>query len=366
MIGRRATGTETHQAEDVDRGRRGVRPAAPIVWGLAAAALFGASTPIAKTLLATLSPWTLAGLLYVGAAAAVLPFAFRGGSPTRRRDAANLRRLAGAVLFGGVLGPVALLQGLTRAPAASVALWLNLETAATALFAWLVFREHLGRRGALANLAVVIAGAMLVGPAGADLTAAGWVGLAALCWGLDNNLTALIDGYTPAQSTLAKGVAAGGCNLVIAGIVGEPAPDPAGLAGGLALGGAAYGLSLLLYVRAAQQLGAARSQMVFATAPFVGVVVAWTLFGEPVRALQVAAAALMAAALWVLLRDAHGHLHVHEPVRHTHRHRHDDGHHDHAHPGLPPGAWHTHEHIHGRREHAHPHAPDLHHRHEHD
>ncbi|MCB9535940.1 MAG: DMT family transporter [Myxococcales bacterium] len=224
MIGRRATGTETHQAEDVDRGRRGVRPAAPIVWGLAAAALFGASTPIAKTLLATLSPWTLAGLLYVGAAAAVLPFAFRGGSPTRRRDAANLRRLAGAVLFGGVLGPVALLQGLTRAPAASVALWLNLETAATALFAWLVFREHLGRRGALANLAVVIAGAMLVGPAGADLTAAGWVGLAALCWGLDNNLTALIDGYTPAQSTLAKGVAAGGCNLVIAGWRASPRP----------------------------------------------------------------------------------------------------------------------------------------------
>lgn len=297
----------------------------------------------------------------------MLPFAFRGGSPTRRRDPANLRRLGGAILFGGVLGPVALLQGLTHAPAASVALWLNLETVATALFAWLVFREHLGRRGVLANLAVLLAGALLVGPAGgADLAAAGWVGLAALCWGLDNNLTALIDGYTPAQSTLAKGLAAGGCNVIIAAILGEPLPDAAHLAGGLALGAAAYGLSLLLYVRAAQQLGAARSQMVFATAPFVGVAAAWWLFAEPILPLQLLAAALMAAALWVLLRDHHGHPHVHEPVRHTHLHRHDDGHHDHTHPGLPPGAWHTHEHTHGRRAHVHPHVPDLHHRHDHE
>ena len=39
---------------------------AGIVAALAAAALFGAGTPLAKLLLAHTSPWLLAGLLYLG------------------------------------------------------------------------------------------------------------------------------------------------------------------------------------------------------------------------------------------------------------------------------------------------------------
>ena len=40
-----------------------------------------------------------------------------------------------------------------------------------------------------------------------------FVAAACLCWGLDNNVTALIDGFTPAQSTAVKGLVAGAVNL---------------------------------------------------------------------------------------------------------------------------------------------------------
>ena len=131
------------------------------------------------------------------------------------------------------------------------------------------------------------------------------------------------------------------------------------------MGALAYGASIILYIRGAQQLGATRSQMLFATAPFLGMILAWSLLGEPVLGVQLGAVVLLGAALLLLLTSHHAHEHHHPAVRHTHAHRHDDGHHTHEHPGLPPAAWHTHEHEHGALSHTHPHAPDLHHRHSH-
>jgi len=339
----------------------------PVGWCLVSAALFGASTPACKVLLAEVGPLILAGLLYLGAALATVPFARVGGSAARRADRANVRRLLGAVVFGGILGPVALLVGLQSAPAASTALWLNLETTATAVLAWAFFRENLGLRGWLANGLVVVAGGLLAVPEGfAVAPAAGWVALACVCWGIDNNLTAVIDGYTPEQTTVAKGLVAGAVNLSLGLAVGGALPAWPTLLGALAVGALAYGASIVLYIRGAQQLGATRSQMIFATAPFLGVGAAWWVVGESVLPIQVAAAALMAIALAVLLLDRHEHEHEHPAQTHTHAHRHDDGHHDHTHPDLAPEVWHTHEHVHRPVRHRHPHVPDVHHRHGHE
>jgi drug/metabolite transporter (DMT)-like permease len=187
---------------------------------------------------------------------------------------------------------------------------------------------------------------------------------ACFCWALDNNWTARIDAFTPAQTSFAKGLVAGGCNLAL-GLSGGAGPTAAQIALALAIGAVCYGLSLVLLVSAAQQLGAARSQLAFATAGFWGVALAWLLLGEAALPLQIAAGALMALALGLLGREDHSHLHLHAPVTHRHAHRHDDGHHEHSHPeGLPKGA-HSHEHQHPAQAHAHPHRPDLHHRHPH-
>lgn len=339
---------------------------APLLWCLASAVLFGASTPLSKHLLADIGPITLAGLLYLGAAAAVLPASLRGGSRERRRQPRHKLYLGAAILFGGVLGPVLLLWGLSAARSGSVSLWLNLEAVATAALAYAFFREHLGWRTHLAVGVTVIAGVLLAAPgAGASIPAALLVAGACLCWGLDNNATALIDGYTPAQSTLIKGVVAGALNLGV-GLALEPsalAPGP--VLAALAVGGLCYGVSIVLYIAGAQQLGATRAQLLFASGPYVGLVLSWALLGEPATAEQGIAAALMAAGIALLLTGTHDHEHHHAAVVHSHSHRHDDGHHTHVHPGLPAWLRHTHEHHHEPMVHAHPHVPDLHHRHDH-
>jgi len=338
----------------------------PSILVLVAAALFGAATPLAKTLLDSLSPLLLAGLLYLGAAVAVCPSVMRSGLPDRRLFSRNALRLSGILLFGGVLAPVLLLWALTHADAASVALWLNLESLATVLLAWLFFREHIQRRGWLSVLLIVVASLLIALPAGLDAgPAALLVALACLCWGLDNNLTALIDGLTPAQTTLVKGLVAGTINLLLSGLAGQRRPPWHVVVEALALGAVCYGLSLVLYIGGAQQLGAARAQLSFSTAPFWGAMLAWTLFSEPVLPVQVVAGAMMLAALWLLHGERHMHRHAHEAIRHLHWHRHDDGHHDHVHETVAPVVGHIHEHIHEPVIHSHPHRPDIHHRHEH-
>ncbi len=249
----------------------------PVFWCLASAALFGASIPASKALLdGALGPLSLAGLLYLGAALATLPSALSSGFRSRHRDRANLVRLGGAILFGGILGPVALLLGLQTAPSASVSLWLNLETTATALLAWTFFRENMDGRTWVANLLVLTAGVMLAAPENfAVAPSALLIGLACVCWGLDNNFTAVIDGYTPAQTTCAKGLVAGSLNLGLGLVLEGALPGPVLVVSALVVGALAYGASIVLYIRGAQQLGATRSQMLFATAPFLGMGLAW-------------------------------------------------------------------------------------------
>jgi len=336
---------------------------------LLSALLFGASTPASKLLLGELDPLQLTGLLYLGAAAGVAPVVWlqrrRGVRATGGRT--NALRLAGAVILGGMLGPVLMLVGLRQSQAGSVALLLNLEIVATAALGAAFFREPLGRLGWAGVCGVVAAGGILAASAGwPGLVSALLVAAACVCWGLDNHWTALIDGITPAASTLAKGAVAGSAALAL-GLAAEPFEASATFAvAALATGALSYGASIALYIAAAQQLGATRAQSVFASAPFVGAGLSFLLLGEPFGWAHAAATPLFAVSLVVLLRSRHAHPHVHEATVHVHGHSHDDGHHLHAHPGLPPSARHTHPHRHERLEHAHPHWPDVHHRHGHE
>lgn len=341
----------------------------PLVLALLAAFLFGASTPASRVLLADLSPFQLAGLLYLGAAVGTAPLAWRdrrNRRGERRADARSVRRLAGAVFFGGIVGPVLLLIALQSSTSSSVSLLLNLEMIATALLGRFVFREHVGTAGWIGIGSGLAAGVVLSAGGGSPGV---WSGIcvagACASWGLDNHLTALIDGMTPAEATTWKGLVAGGTNLAL-GLALEPLRcGPLEVILAIGLGVLAYGASIVLYVLAAQQLGATRAQVAFSSAPFLGAGLSFVFLAEPLLWRHAIAAPLLLSGVALLFLDRHEHEHVHEELEHVHGHRHDDGHHDHVHPGLPSSTWHTHVHRHGKMVHRHRHLPDLHHRHSH-
>ncbi len=342
---------------------------------LAAAVLFGASTPFAKLLTGTVSPVMLAALLYLGAGLGLLT-----GSGLQRlaqRDAetleAPLRRpdlpwLAGAVLLGGVLAPILLMTGLRYTHGATASLLLTLEGAFTALLAWRVFGEHLTRRVVVGMLAIVLAGAVLAWPDAAHYSAV-WgpaaVLAACLCWAIDNNLTRKVSAADPVQIAGIKGLSAGAVNATLALVIGAQWPTLGDGVAAAAVGLLGYGVSLALFVYALRHVGSARTGAYFSLAPFAGVGVSLVLLHEVPTAGFWLACALMALGVWLHITERHVHLHTHTALEHTHRHMHDE-HHQHTHdfPWDPRRA-HTHKHVHAPLVHAHPHYPDIHHDHSH-
>jgi len=334
-----------------------------IVRCLVAAILFGATTPAASRLVREMGAFTLAGLLYLGAAVFVLPFAIRS-RPTKAAVVRGSFPLAVAVVLGGAVGPVLLAAGLGYVPAATASLLLNLELVFTAIVASLFFGEHLGRGVITGTAFMVVAGLTLSWSGGADLRlGALLISGACLCWGIDNCVTASMDQFSPSQITLVKGIIAGGTNLAI-GLVLNGAPSGTAILGALIVGGFGYGISIMLWIAGARDLGAARAQLVFATAPFVGVIIAWTVFAEAITPKEIVAFFLAACGASFVARTAHLHQHQHQSISHEHEHRHDDAHHIHTHADEYTLS-HSHVHQHEELAHSHPHVPDLHHRHDH-
>jgi drug/metabolite transporter (DMT)-like permease len=339
-------------------------------YALLAALLFGASTPFSKLLLGHTPPALLAGLLYLGSGLGLTLVLLlrRGRSTEASLTKPDLPWLAGAVFFGGVLGPLLLMLGLSRTPASGASLLLNMEAVFTALLAWFAFRENFDRRIAL-GMALIVAGSVVLSWRGAEgfalpLGSLAVVG-ACLCWGIDNNLTQKVSAGDPLQVTAIKGVVAGTVNLCLALSLGARLPSVAAVAGAALVGFAGYGLSLALFVTALRYIGTARTGAYFSTAPFAGALVSLLALREPVGPAFFAAAALMGAGVWLHLTERHEHEHRHERLAHSHQHVHDE-HHRHAHePGVDPNEPHTHPHVHEPMTHSHPHFPDIHHRHGH-
>ncbi|MFZ4514858.1 MAG: EamA family transporter [Acidimicrobiia bacterium] len=335
---------------------------------LMAAVLFGASTPAASVLARDVPPVLLAGILYLGAAIAVLPFVVRR-VPTMSSLRASWKPLSVAVVAGGAIGPVLLVLGLTRVDAATASLLLNLELIATLAIATVWMHEHLTRRVVVGATLITAGGVLLVWDPGAHWTAGAlFVVGACICWGIDNSVTARVDQISAETIVMVKGAVAGSVNAVLGTVLAAQhgATLTLGqLAGALVVGALGYGASIVLWVRGARLLGAARAQLFFATAPFIGAAVAWTLLGEPIAWIQ--GVALLAALVGVALAVGghHEHLHIHDAAAHDHEHLHPDEHHNHAHDPLVVG-WHSHFHVHDQLVHEGAHIPDVHHHHRHD
>ncbi|CNI51712.1 DMT family transporter [Yersinia bercovieri] len=338
-----------------------------VLAALTAAVLFGAGTPLAKQLLSTVSPWLLAGLLYLGSGAGLALYRL-----LTRAAAVNLPRnellwFIGAITAGGIVAPVLLMLGLTAMPASGASLLLNAEGVFTALLAWFAFKENFDRRIALGMMVIVAGAAILSWPGEARFTGL-WPTLAILgacfAWGIDNNLTRKVSLTDATWIAAIKGLVAGAVNLSLAFALGATLPPLANLAAALLVGFFAYGVSLALFVIGLRHLGTARTGAYFSIAPFLGAVLA-IIMGDTVTLPLILAGLLMAIGIWLHLTEQHEHQHIHDELEHDHVHIHDE-HHHHSHDfPIVTGVPHKHRHQHRPITHSHPHFPDAHHRHKH-
>ncbi len=345
-------------------------------YGLLAAILFGISAPLSKLLVVDVDPIILAGLLYLGAGGALglllIGQRLIGAQESEARlDRDDVSWLIGAVLTGGVVGPILLLLGIRSTPAATASLLLNVEVVATGFIAFTLFRESVGKRAWMAISAVALGGILLsVNPSDGWGISGGALLILGACtaWGFDNNFTGHISLKDPKRIVAIKGLAAGSFSLLLGLLLARPIPSLLRVLYGLLLGTFSYGASIALFVHSLRRVGAARTGALFGMAPFVGVLLSVSIYRQWPEWTFFMALPLMILAAWLLSRENHSHEHIHAMTTHSHRHRHDDGHHEHDHDSAAASEQaveHVHRHTHGETRHAHPHSPDPHHRHEH-
>ncbi len=283
-------------------------------FAVTAALLFGSAIPSSKVLLGDLNVFLLTGLLYGGS---VIGLVIAG--PILRRlqllTAAPLRRgewrwLAGSVLAGGLAAPLLLLLGLDWTPASTAGLLMNFEAPLTAVFAALVFGEHVGRRVIFGIAAITVGAALISWQGSADTN--GWLGPlvvvgSAVAWALDNNIVRRIAHTDPVRLATIRASVATALYLAIAFATGHSLPALPVLAQCMVLGLFGYGLALTLFFLSLRYIGAARAAAFFAAGPFVGAMGGIAALGEPLTLAFVATAACMLLGIWLVLSAGTAH-----------------------------------------------------------
>jgi drug/metabolite transporter (DMT)-like permease len=311
----------------------------------------------------------MASLLYLGSGLGVTVYRLARRAPAVKLAAGEWPWFVGAVIAGGVIGPVLQMLGLTGMPASGASLLLNAESVFTAGLAWFVFRENFDKRVALGMLAIV-AGLLILSWPGQTRFAGVWPALcvlgACLSWAVDNNLTRKVSLTDATWITAWKGLIAGSVNLILAFVLRAKWPSSVHVAEAMLVGTFAYGASLVLFVIGLRHLGTARTGAYYSVAPFFGAILSVLFLHERASNRLLVAGGLMAFGLWLHFTEEHRHEHTHPLTEHEHEHVHDE-HHQHSHEfPVTPETRHTHPHRHEPITHTHSHYPDAHHQHEHE
>lgn len=283
------------------RQRRG------ILCAVMAAAFYALNAPLSKLLLASVPPTMMAAFLYLGAGIGMAVLQLCQRSSVRAHQEQRLTRRELPYTIGMVVldiaAPIALMLGLTRTSAANASLLNNFEIVATSLIALLIFHERISPRLwvgiGLVTLSSVLLSLQDVGSLSFSVGSL-FVLLACVCWGLENNCTRMLSAKDPVQIVVIKGIGSGLGSLVIALCAGDALPSLPTVLMTLLLGFIAYGLSIVFYIYAQRELGAARTSAYYAIAPFIGVALSLLIFRESPAPLFLAALLVMIAGTWVV------------------------------------------------------------------
>lgn len=258
-----------------------------VSFALVAALLYGISAPVSKVLLEKMPPTFMASLLYLGAGIGMLFVSMVRSFFVKTKRESKITRKELPFIIGMIIldiaAPILLMIGLTLTTSSNASLLNNFEIVATSVIALFIFKEAISRRLWIAIVLITVA-SIILSFNDVDSISFSWgsmfVVLACIAWGFENNCTRMLSIKDPVQIVIIKGIGSGIGSLFIASVVGELGYFGSYIIWTLLLGFIAFGMSILLYIRAQRDLGAARTSAFYAAAPFIGVIVSWLILRE--------------------------------------------------------------------------------------
>lgn len=326
-----------------------------IMFAFLAAVFYAINVPISKVLLQHVGPTTMAALLYLGAGIGIGMMSLFNKKDREKAESltkAELPYIVGMIVLD-IAAPIFLMLGISYGSPANASLLGNFEIVATTVIALILFKEAVTKRLWVA-IGLITLSSILLSFEGTDSFHFSYgsllVIMATVCWGLENNCTRELSSKSTYQIVMLKGLCSGLGALVIALIKRESFPGIGYIAIALALGFVAYGLSIFMYVRAQNVLGAAKTSAYYAVNPLIGALLAFVFLSESLSWMYVIALIVMVFGSALVVVDTfirqHDHEHQHtfthshggsthtHTVRHSHVHKHylTEEKHRHRHP----------------------------------
>ena len=330
------------------------RKTTAIIYALLAAVFYAVNVPVSKILLKNVGPTTMAALLYLGAGVGIGIVSFfnkKDREKSERLSKKDLPFVIGMIVLD-IAAPIFLMLGISYGSSANASLLGNFEIVATTVIALFIFKEAVTNRLWLA-IALITLSSILLSFEGVGSFQFSYgslfVLLATICWGFENNCTRNISSKSTYEIVVLKGIFSGLGSLFIALVKREAIPGVLYIAAALLLGFVAYGLSIFLYVRAQNVLGAAKTSAYYAVAPFVGAFLSFVFLQEQLSWMYLIALIVMIVGSVLVIADTLVRHHVHQH-QHTFTHTHDGTTHTHT-------VTHSHDHNHyvtdGKHGHRH-------------
>lgn len=327
-----------------------------IMFAFLAAVFYAINVPISKVLLQYVGPTTMAALLYLGAGIGIGMMSLFNKKDREKAESltkAELPYIVGMIVLD-IAAPIFLMLGISYGSSANASLLGNFEIVATTVIALILFKEAVTKRLWLA-IGLITLSSILLSFEGTDSFHFSYgsllVIMATVCWGLENNCTRELSSKSTYQIVMLKGLCSGLGALVIALIKRESFPGIGYIANALALGFVAYGLSIFMYVRAQNVLGAAKTSAYYAVNPLIGALLAFVFLSESLSWMYVIALIVMVIGSALVVVDTFIRQHDHEH-QHTFTHSHGGSTHTHT-------VRHSHVHKHYLTEEKHRHRHSI-------
>ena len=321
-----------------------------------AAVFYAINVPISKVLLQHVGPTTMAALLYLGAGIGIGMMSLFNKKDREKAESltkAELPYIVGMIVLD-IAAPIFLMLGISYGSSANASLLGNFEIVATTVIALILFKEAVTKRLWVA-IGLITLSSILLSFEGTDSFHFSYgsllVIMATVCWGLENNCTRELSSKSTYQIVMLKGLCSGLGALVISLIKKESFPGFGYIAIALALGFVAYGLSIFMYVRAQNVLGAAKTSAYYAVNPLIGALLAFVFLSESLSWMYVIALIVMVFGSALVVVDTFIRQHDHEH-QHTFTHSHGGSTHTHT-------VRHSHVHKHYLTEEKHRHRHSI-------
>ena len=327
-----------------------------IMFAFLAAVFYAINVPISKVLLQHVGPTTMAALLYLAAGIGIGMMSLFNKKDREKAESltkAELPYIVGMIVLD-IAAPIFLMLGISYGSSANASLLGNFEIVATTVIALILFKEAVTKRLWVA-IGLITLSSILLSFEGTDSFHFSYgsllVIMATVCWGLENNCTRELSSKSTYQIVMLKGLCSGLGALVISLIKKESFPGFGYIAIALALGFVAYGLSIFMYVRAQNVLGAAKTSAYYAVNPLIGALLAFVFLSESLSWMYVIALIVMVIGSALVVVDTFIRQHDHEH-QHTFTHSHGGSTHTHT-------VRHSHVHKHYLTEEKHRHRHSI-------